>query len=53
MLPTKNILYKNTNTFKVKGWKKLYCTDIGQNEYAVTILISENVNFQAKKCSQG
>lgn len=33
--------------------EKLYYTDIGQNESAVTILISDNVDFRAKQRSQG
>ena len=41
---------KTTDTYrlKVKGWKKIYHTNGDQKEAAVTILISDKIDFEIK-----
>lgn len=50
MLYKRNPLkYKDTNRFKEKRWKEICHANINQKKAEITILISDNADFRARK----
>ena len=39
---------RDTHTLKVKGWKKIFCTNGDQKKAGVAILVSDKIDFQIK-----
>lgn len=48
----KETQFKYKMSVKIKGWEKMYHENTNQNEDVVDLLVSEKVNFRAKKITR-
>lgn len=44
--------YNDAGKFKVRGWKEMYHMNINQREAGIVNLISDKVDFKAKKITR-
>ena len=49
----KHTTYKDTQTLKVNGWRKIYHADTNGKKAVVVTLISDRADFKAKGSYQG
>lgn len=51
-LPEAYFKYTDTNRLKEKGWEKVFLANISQNKAALSILISNNIDFREKNITR-